>query len=84
MSGNGWMEFLNSFLSLLLFFLSLVFLFILHILGLMFGFYIEVLNIVHLSSLDLVKSAPKQEGVVGILGSLLNKVFYTKWGAIKP
>jgi hypothetical protein len=34
--------------------------------------------------LDLVKSAPKQEGVVGILGSLLNKVFYTKWVAIKP
>jgi hypothetical protein len=41
----------------------------------MFGFYIEILNIVHLSSLDLVKSAPKQEGIVGILGSLLNKVF---------
>lgn len=69
------MKFLNSFFSLLLFFLSLVFLFILHILGLMFGFYIEILNIVHLSSLDLVKSAPKQEGIVGILGSLLNKVF---------
>jgi hypothetical protein len=44
----------------------------------MFGFYIEILNIVHLSSLDLVKSALEQEGVVGILGSLLNKVFYTK------
>jgi hypothetical protein len=44
----------------------------------MFGFYIEVLNIIYLSSLDLVKSAPKQEGVVEILGSLLNKVFYTK------
>jgi len=84
MSGNGWMKFLNYFHSLLLFFLSLVFLFILHILGFMFGFYREILNIIHLSSLDFVKSAPKQKRVVGVLGSLLNKVFYTKWGAIKP